>query len=97
MITDNFVQRGCQVLRYEGANVRDLVSLQNWLRGNACMTRDETAYLTRGNDLMSMSSSNDTAMKHLETWVEDRLIEFYRNFRQVTFASVLYAVEIMFQ
>ena len=90
-IPDEFLKRNHQILRYEEANVRDLVSLQNWLRGNPCMTRAETAYLTYFNDLMSLNSSNDTAMTRLETWAEDCLIKFYKGFRQVSFAPVLSA------
>lgn len=58
------------------------------------MTREETAYLTNFNDLMSLSSSKDAAMAQLETWVEDCLIRFYKSFRQVNLALVLDAVQI---
>ena len=97
LIPDKFLKRNFQVLRYERANVRDLVSLQNWLRGNACMTRDETAYLTYFDDLMSLSWSKDTAVAQLDAWVEVCLIKFYKNFRTVRFAPVLSAVELQYR
>ncbi len=34
-------------------------------------------------DLVSLGSCSDSALLQLETWVEDKLIRFYRGFRQV--------------
>ena len=65
------------------ANPRDAVSLQNWLEETGCITREETAYLRNGSDLVSLGSSGDLAVKNLEDWVEDRLVRYYRNFRKL--------------
>lgn len=71
------------MLSFEAANPRDVLSLQNWVNGNACLAREETAYLTRCNELLSVASSNDGAVSWIEAWVEDSLIRFYNGFYKV--------------
>lgn len=71
------------MLGFDVAKPRDVLSLQNWVNGNACLAREETAYLTQCKDLLSMASSDDNAVTRLEAWVEDKLIRFYKGFRQV--------------
>ena len=58
------------------------------------MTRDDTAYLAHFDDLVNLTSSNDTAMGQLEIWVEDCLIRFYKGFRLVMIFPVHHIVEI---
>jgi hypothetical protein len=71
------------MLGYETAKPRDVLSLQNWVNGNACLAREETAYLTYCKELLSVASSDDGAVTRLESWVEDILIRFYKGFRKV--------------
>ncbi len=71
------------MLSYGHANSRDLASLRNWLEEAGCLVEDETAYLERENDLISLASSRDLAMKQLEDWIEDWLVQYYRGFRAV--------------
>lgn len=71
------------MLGFEVAKPRDVLSLQNWVNGNTCLAREETAYLTRCKDLLSVASSNDSAVTRLEAWVEDNLICFNRGLREV--------------
>jgi hypothetical protein len=71
------------MLGFEAAKPRDVLSLQNWVNGNACLAREETAYLARCNELLSVASSDDGAVTRLEAWVEDNLIRFYKGFRKV--------------
>ena len=71
------------MLSFEAAKPRDVLSMQNWINGNACLSREETAYLTRGNELLSVASPDDSAMGRLEAWVEDNLIRFYKGLREV--------------
>jgi hypothetical protein len=70
------------------ANARDIVSLQNWLERTGSVNEDEISYLDRENELVSLASSNDLAMKQLEDWIEDRLIRHYKGFRAVQFQSL---------
>lgn len=71
------------MLGFEAATLRDVSSLQNWVNGNGCMAREETAYLTRCNDLLSMAPAGDDAVAQLRPWVEDKLIRFYKGFHEV--------------
>ncbi|KAF4630754.1 hypothetical protein G7Y89_g7386 [Cudoniella acicularis] len=78
---DNFAERTCRVLSFGPAQRRDVESLQNWLEGTGCLAREETAYLTQHQELISLAPVGDNAVMQLEAWVEDKLIRFYRGFR----------------
>ncbi|KAK0739046.1 hypothetical protein B0T21DRAFT_285004, partial [Apiosordaria backusii] len=70
-----------QLLSYSRASSRDVTSLRNWLDETGCLSEEESLYLDRDRDLASLACSRDFAMSHLEEWVEDRLIQFYSQFR----------------
>lgn len=76
------------MLRFEAAKPRDVLSLQNWVNGNACLARDETAYLTYSKELLSVASLDDGAVTRLEAWVEDILIRFYKSFCEVRICAL---------
>lgn len=67
----------------QSANGRDIASLQNWVDGTGCLARDETAYLTCKDELVSLAPAMDSAVLQLETWVEDKLIRYWHGFRRV--------------
>ena len=71
------------MLGFESARSRDVLSLQNWVNGNACLAREEAAYLTHCKDLLSIAPSGDDAVTQLRPWVEDKLIRFYKGSREV--------------
>jgi hypothetical protein len=71
------------VLGFEAASHRDVVSLQNWVSGNGCIAREETAYLTRAEELLSVVSPNDNAVTWLGALVEDSRVYFRERFGQV--------------
>jgi hypothetical protein len=71
------------MLAYGRASSRDVTSLQNWLDQTGCLTREESAYLDKPNDLISLASSSDSALKRLENWIEDQLIQYHKGFRAV--------------
>ena len=71
------------MLSLSPAEQRDVESLQNWLDGNGCLAKEESAYLTHYGELVSLAPTRDSAILQLETWVETRLIRFWRNFRKV--------------
>lgn len=70
------------MLSFGSAQQRDVESLQNWLRGTGGLAREETEYLLY-RELMCLAPAADSAVMQLETWVEDKLIRFYRGFRKV--------------
>lgn len=78
-----FAERTRQVLSYDHANPRDVHSLHNWVNGTGCLSRDETAYLEEGRDMISLAYSNDCAVEQLKHWVEGQLIRYYQGFRAV--------------
>lgn len=85
---DVFMSQCRQLLSYGRANSRDSASLRNWLEETGCLVEDETSYLERENDLVSLASSSDVAMKRLEDWIEDRLIQYYKGFRVVIIRGI---------
>jgi hypothetical protein len=78
---DASADRCRQMLSCSRANARDIASLQNWLERTGCVNEDEISYLDRENELVSLASSSDLALKQLEDWVEDRLIRYDKGFR----------------
>ena len=89
IIIDTLVERNHRMLNFEAAKPRDVLSLQNWVNGNACLARDETTYLTFCKELLSISSPNDDTVSRLECWVEDALIRVYKGFRAVGFCALI--------
>jgi hypothetical protein len=81
--TDDLIKRNREVLSFEAASHRDMVNLQNWVDGNGCIAREETAYLALAEDLISVASPNDSAMTWLGALVEDSCIFFRERFGQV--------------
>ena len=71
------------MLSFSAAQGREVESLQNWLDGNGCLAREETAYLTHHRELISLAPAGDSATLQFESWVEDKLIRFCRAFRKV--------------
>lgn len=82
MAIDSYLERTSRILQYKPAQDREISSLQNWVEGNACIDRAETAYLDHTSDLISLSPKNDTGW--LEEWVEDKLIRYRKGFRAVS-------------
>lgn len=67
---DAYIERSHRVLGLEVASHRDVVSLQNWVDGNGCIARQETAYLAQTEDLLTIASPDDGATKWLGALVE---------------------------
>ena len=80
---DQFVERSCQILRLQSAEGRDIASLQNWVEATGCLAREETAYLAYHSDLVSLAPVGHNAVLQLETWVEDKLLQYWQDFRNV--------------
>ncbi|KAI1477570.1 hypothetical protein F4774DRAFT_427187 [Daldinia eschscholtzii] len=73
---DQFLHRTSRTLCYSRAKQRDKESLLNWLRGTGSIARDETAYLTYDQELVSLAPTGDDGLRQLETWIENKLIYF---------------------
>ena len=70
-------------MSFSPAQSKDVESLKNWLDGTGCVAREETAYLQHSRELIDLAPVADNAIMQLETWVEERLIRYYRGFRSV--------------
>jgi hypothetical protein len=81
--TDALLERNRQVLGFESALDRDVVNLQNWVDGNGCIAREETAYLARAEDLLRVVSPDDNAVTWLGALVADSRVYFRERFGQV--------------
>ena len=83
MAPDALIKRSHEVLSFEAASHRDVMNLQNWVDGNGCIAREETAYLTRADDLLSVTPPDDSAVPWLESLVEDSHVYFRERFGKV--------------
>lgn len=72
------------MLKYEKAQDRSVSSLQNWIDGTGSIAIEETDYLLHDRDLFTLAPAVDNAMVRFEAWVEDRLIQSFPNFRDVS-------------
>jgi len=70
---DNLIERNHRILSLEEARPRNTSNLRNWINGNGCLAREETAYLERSDELAGVASTDDTVITWLETLVEDSL------------------------
>lgn len=50
---------------------RDVDNLRNWTAGTGCISRPETNYLERGNDLSNIVGLTDSAISYSESVVEE--------------------------
>ncbi|KAK3984183.1 hypothetical protein QBC44DRAFT_337438 [Cladorrhinum sp. PSN332] len=76
---DALIERNHRVLSLEDASHRDVANLQNWVDGNGCIARQETAYLARAEDLLSIASPDDGATTWLGVLVEGCHVLFHKN------------------
>lgn len=72
------------MLELKQAQRRDVRSLQNWLEGTACLAREETAYLAHDKELVTLAPTGDSALTQLEAWAGDKLVQFFRDDREVS-------------
>ena len=71
---DAFIERNHRIIGFESAKARDVQNLQNWVDGNGCVAREETAYLQRSEELLTLSYAYDSAVIWSETLVEDNIV-----------------------
>jgi hypothetical protein len=85
---DAMVGRNNKMLSYEPAKLREVLSLQNWVNGKACLAREETEYLKHCKELISVASLGDGTVDRLEAWMEDKLVYFCTVFGKVRIHTV---------
>ncbi|EAQ92079.1 predicted protein [Chaetomium globosum CBS 148.51] len=83
MSYDALLEKTARAMAYNSASPRAVASLQNWVNGNRCITREETAFLHHLDDLIEICPTSDDIFVKLESWVEDGLLHFYKGFRQL--------------
>lgn len=89
---DTLLQRNRQVLGFEAASHRDIANLQNWINGNRCIARQETAYLAQHEDFLHLISPDDKAKTWLGELIEDTRIFLHGHFgklRKSRFRSLM--------
>ncbi|OTA93382.1 hypothetical protein M434DRAFT_395646 [Hypoxylon sp. CO27-5] len=72
-LSDDLIERSHRILALEDARQRSVSNLQNWVNGNGCVARAETAYLSRPEELVSVAGTDETIISWLETLIEDGL------------------------
>ncbi|KAM3543247.1 hypothetical protein ARSEF1564_003877 [Beauveria bassiana] len=73
---DSFLERQQRAMTFDAAPHRAVTNLRNWVHGNGCMARAETAYLEQGEDLVSVTTQQDNAMSWLEAAIEHAYVKF---------------------
>lgn len=63
---------------FESPESQHILSLQNWLKGNGCVAREETQFLEHSGDLFTLSLPNDGVISWLEEFVSSSLVFFGR-------------------
>ena len=80
---DALVERNNRMMCYQSAPMRSVASLQNWVNGTWSIAREETAYLMKGEDLISLGAVRDSAIEKLVSLVEDFIIWICRWLKMV--------------
>ena len=80
---DQFVSRFRITLDASNAHRRDIVSLQNWIKGTGSINQAEASFLRDEEDLMSIRSRPDEAQSFFETCVVKAGVKISRIFQKV--------------
>lgn len=81
---DALLERNHRILSFKAPKPRYTSALLNWINGNGSIARDETAYLTQSNDLLSLTYLEDNALVGLEIIVEKGLVRLQKCLGQVS-------------
>lgn len=80
---DALLERNDRVLRLEPARSRAVTNLQNWINGNGCIARAETAYLSLNDDLIQSVTEDEGVVPWLAVLAEDVMDRLRRCFGMV--------------
>lgn len=72
------------ILASESPRKRDIENLQNWVDNKASVARDETAYLYKPRDLMTILLPRDDALARLTPLTERVVSGLYRLLKKVS-------------
>lgn len=72
-----------RALSFKDADRGDISSLRAWLNNNGSIAKEETTYIQKERDLLTISPLTDSALFQFEAWVEKRLAQ-YEFFRRVS-------------
>ncbi|KAK8061059.1 hypothetical protein PG997_015280, partial [Apiospora hydei] len=68
---DEMLQHGHRTLSLPKSSEREVQNLKDWTAGTCCISRQETDYLERSDDLANLTGSPDIAISYVESLVED--------------------------
>ncbi|KAF8862660.1 hypothetical protein BDZ45DRAFT_584922 [Acephala macrosclerotiorum] len=63
---DDFVKRCREVLEAPEAKAHHVKSIQTWVNGTACLSREETAFLAQKQDLMAVARPVDSVLSRVQ-------------------------------
>ena len=82
--TDALFEHSHHAFSLQQAAPRNVNSLKNWTAGTGDIGRQETAYLNKREDLVTLVSCEDGAMERVEWILEDILAWFHDRVRMVS-------------
>jgi hypothetical protein len=89
---DDLIERSRRTLCLETPPSRHALSLQRWIKGNGCIAREESEFLSHSSDLLSLSSPEDDAVLWMERLVSGALVLFrWVSLRLLKMSAVMYA------
>ena len=75
ILEDKYLERLDRIFGLKAARTRDVTKLGNWLEYTGCVVaRDETEFLTTGNDLISPIKAEDSALIPFQELIEDAVV-----------------------
>ncbi|KAG7008743.1 hypothetical protein G7Y79_00004g013270 [Physcia stellaris] len=77
---DKFLYTSREALDSGTASRKDITNLQNWVENTSNIARDETAYLSHSEDLMTLHCPPDDTMARLTPLIERAICSLYRLF-----------------
>jgi hypothetical protein len=81
---DLLVKRNQEILATESPKPRDILNLQNWLKDDGGIARDETKYLLDRDDLMALDTLlKDEGLRRLQETLEDVAWWLVKKFRRL--------------
>lgn len=82
-VIDDMIERSRRMTSLPKPRLREIENLRRWIRGTACLGRQETAYLDVEHDLVNLTGTPDSAISYGESVVEDCTAWFDQSFGKV--------------
>lgn len=81
------IESDIRIQRLPSAAKENIASLQNWVDGNACISRKETSFL-KADDLLTTANPADDALAIVQSRVEGLFVRFHQAFKKVSESPV---------